>query len=87
MVACTQVDLGIASGQIATQEAVVAALKLFASSHLHEALRVSFLRRMAVIPELSRLLEIVGTLGSTSGRNRAEQLERALTELPVIDFE
>ena len=82
-----QVNLGIASGQIATQEAVVAALKLFASRQLREGQRAAFLRRMAGIPELMRLLEIVGELGSRSGRRRAEDLEQALADLPVLDFD
>ena len=81
-----QVNLGIASGQIATQEAVVAALKLFCSSQLAEPLRAGFLRRMMAIQELPRLLEIVAELGGAVARRRAEQLEQAMAELPVLEF-
>lgn len=64
----------------------MAALKLFASKHMREGLKQAFLRRMATVPELPRLLEVVGELGSRTGRRRAEELEQALADLPVIEF-
>ncbi|KAK9802026.1 hypothetical protein WJX73_003040 [Symbiochloris irregularis] len=80
------VDLGIASGQIETQEAVVAALKLFTSPQLPAELRQSFLQRLAMIDELPRLLDLVSCMGSTIGRCRAEAIENALQELPALEF-
>lgn len=81
-----QVDLGIASGQIETQEAVVAALKLFTSPQLPGELRRSFLQRMAIIEELPRLLDLVSCMGSTIGRVRVEAVENALADLPALEF-
>lgn len=40
----------------------------------------------ACLQELPRLLEIVGDLGSATSRRRAEQLEQALADLPVLEF-